>query len=163
MVPGSHFQGLGCHCPMFQCHKSQVPGSQFQGVRVQSPMVQTAKVQLSRVSGRGSQVLGSWVSDPDFRLCPLKACVGFSSFDSFSFLLRSIHPKENDNFRENFKISFLKYIFWYIFTIQNLSRNLNISFIVIKNRLSICYIHFSETLYLKKVFKIHENFLVTSS
>ena len=71
-----------------------------------------------------------------------------------------MHPNQNHNSRK--KIS-LKYILWYIFIILNLSRNLNVVFILIKNWFSFCYIHFSETWCLKNLWKIHENFSVSLS
>ena len=92
------------HVPVSQVPGPRVPVPGCQGPKSHGPNYQGPIIQSPRVSGHRSQVLGSWVSDPDFGLCPLKACVGFSTFDSFSFLLRPIHPKENHNFRENFKL-----------------------------------------------------------
>ena len=79
-------------------------------------------------------------------------------------ILRWFRPSENYNFWKNFK----KYYFCQIdimihFFIQNLSKNLNIAFSLIKNRLSICHIRFSEIWYLKNLWKIRENFWVTLS
>ena len=52
---------------------------------------------------------------------------------------------------------FFKYIS-YFFIIQNLSKNLIMTFILIKNWLSIWYVRFYETWYFKTLRKIHENF-----
>ena len=94
-------------------------------------------------------------------------CFSFPSYalrnNISALFLRWIHPNENHHFREHFK----KQLFSQVHIMTNLyyttlieESEYYILFILIKNWLSVCYIHSSETLHL---WKIYENFSVTLS
>ena len=109
----------------------------------------------SLIHGNVKQLWG-WVA----KKCYLQKSVTCIFLVEAVFLacLRWFHHDEN--FKKYF---FLKYIWWCIFIIKNLSKNQNIVLIMTKNWLSVCYIHFLQTWYLKNLWKIHENFSVTLS
>ena len=83
----SNFQGPGCQCPVSQ--GPRVPGSRGPRVLAPGSRVSGSHSPGSQVSGlriTRSCVSGSWVSDPDFRLCLIRTHLALTILNRWQFV-----------------------------------------------------------------------------